>query len=332
MSEPPLKISVFMEHNQIKYDEIGQIWGMIELVPINLSKDAEIIIAYCANSMENLGALQNIFPDMIIINPTISDIIQFIIAKQPQKNIIIITDLDDPKWEQTFLSTNACHIIDIGLRNSKLLFQLSQKIGGYYYTTFQKNIVYVVNDCISKIKIININSVNIKLIAHDGSRIINVYTPAGITEIICAKEYQINIHHLEKMKTILFKLSIRGYNHCFNHNILRTDITYNDANLNMNHMFTQELFIQRVDFQLCNPLSELDPKGETPLIKKINTYLMIIKILNIINNHSGSVIQKRIFQNINLTNDISDCFDPNINSSHPSMICDVISTRLMENY
>jgi len=188
---------------------------------------------------------------------------------------------------------------------------------------------------VEKISSTNIKSLDIKLIAHDGSRIITIATPFAISEINCAKEYQIDIGHLHKTKTIIFRLSLRGLIIPTNHNVLKVEIKHQNTKSNANHIFTQEIFIQRPEHHLCH--AYIIPHF---LNKSINRYFTIIKILNTINKHSCSIALNHTLTNaieenyddVTLVNDLHNCLDKISEDFCLGSVYSMISRYLLENY
>lgn len=329
-----LNISIVMEKNQARYDEIHKIWGMIKL-SANPNPDKNIIIIYCAESLEIKNSLDKL--NVIDVNPTLYDLISAI-QKYSEINthLIIITDLTDGRDFNINPLIESYHIFGIGNHSPVLLHQLSWKLRGYYYTvTENDNILEMIEQCIEKISSTNIKSLDINLTAYDGSRIITIATPFAISEINCAKEYQIDIGHLHKTKTIIFRLSLRGLIVPTNHNVLKVEIKHQNTKSNANHIFTQEIFIQRPEHHLCH--SYLFPYF---LNKSINRYFTIIKVLDTINKKSCKIALNHILANaieenyddVALVNDLQNCSDKISGDFHLGSVYAIISKYLLENY
>ena len=192
------------------------------------------------------------------------------------EHIIVITDVDFiSDTSNVYIPLSNMDIIHIGDNDGENLYKLTTLTNGKYYHMNNVEILPDILQCISKYIFVPIcSSIKIRLLGHDGCRIISIYGSHKFIENSKSKDYSIDIDNLSSNQSILFKLSLRNLPNPNIHKILNVETEINNLHT------SDSIFVDRIDSSLSS--TNDDYILNLIINQQLNRYNMINCILDCI--------------------------------------------------
>jgi len=190
--------------------------------------------------------------------------------------MILITDgiicFNSTKIDNLAIPKN-CSIHSFGIgedHDSQYLHHLSLLTHGcYYYIDNINDIPKELGTMIDNILELTCCNINVSLVAQDGARIVNLFTPFNITQNKLSKEFIIDIGSISRgeKKTIIFKISLRKMKQAMTkHDLLHIQLDYTNYKTGKRETIVSELSI-------CRPSNIIDVgQGSFSIQKNLNRY------------------------------------------------------------